>query len=351
MTDQEKDPVVHSSLSKPLFISSALLVVCLGWALYDEVYGTRPWKGYEARFEKLYSRFLKQPAPREAALGKQIKASAEYQKLDREMKAAEDAVAPQVGEIDRKVNQELVPRILALNDPFQEVRGHIGSLTYQIEITKSESSKDSLRKEIAGAEARKSHTVSCPRPTGPPRNCRWTSTTWIRPCRNGRRKSGAAAEARGSYEARPPNCEPSATSILPIASPTSAPIRWPACRTRWQTFDIAHPPDPCQGCRPGGPLRILPPGHARAGHLDQSGHGRRRGLHQPSGPRAAEGSRPREVRLHALPRRQWRGLHQRRKGARLQRTLALAAARARRTSKPAASSATPRKSSPRWPTR
>ena len=53
MTDQEKDPVVHSSLSKPLFISSALLLLSFGWALYDEVYGTRPWKGYEARFAKV----------------------------------------------------------------------------------------------------------------------------------------------------------------------------------------------------------------------------------------------------------------------------------------------------------
>jgi cytochrome c551/c552/uncharacterized coiled-coil DUF342 family protein len=165
MTDQEKDPVVHSSLSKPLFISSALLVVCLGWALYDEVYGTRPWKGYEARFEKAYTRFLRSSAPGEATRETQIKASPEYQKLDRERKAAEDAVAPQVGEIDRKVNQELVPRSLALNDPFQEVRGHIGALTYQIEITKSQSTKESLRKEIE--ELRKEvHTVKLPKPDG-----------------------------------------------------------------------------------------------------------------------------------------------------------------------------------------
>ena len=147
MTDQEKDPVVHSSLSKPLFISSALLVICLGWALYDEVYGTRPWKGYEARFAKVYTHFLRSTKPGEATLENQIKASAEYQKLDRERKAAEDAVAPQIAEIDQRV-QVLVPRSLALNDPFQEVRGHIGALTYQIEITKSPSTKDSLRKEI-----------------------------------------------------------------------------------------------------------------------------------------------------------------------------------------------------------
>jgi hypothetical protein len=148
MTDQEKDPVVHSSLSKPLFISSALLLLSLGWALYDEVYGTRPWKGYEARFAKVYSRFLRDTLPQEAGSERKIKASPEYKDLDRQMQAAEKAVMPQVAEIDRRVNLELVPRSLALNEPFQEVRGHVGALTYQIEISKSESSKKSMRKEI-----------------------------------------------------------------------------------------------------------------------------------------------------------------------------------------------------------
>ena len=131
MTEQEKDPVVHSSLSKALFISSALLLLSLGWAMYDEVYGTRPWKGYQARFEKVYSRFLRSTKPGEDALEKQIKASPEYQRLNREAAAATAAVKAQTDEIDHKVNQELVPRSLALNDPFQEVRSHVGSLTYE----------------------------------------------------------------------------------------------------------------------------------------------------------------------------------------------------------------------------
>ena len=115
MSDQDKDPVVTSSLSKPLFISALLLVLSLGWALYDEVYGMRPWKGYEARFQKVYSRFLRSAEPGEVALERQIKASPEYQRLDREAQAKEDAVKTQVAEIDRKVSTELVPRSLALN--------------------------------------------------------------------------------------------------------------------------------------------------------------------------------------------------------------------------------------------
>ena len=131
-----------------LFIWSALLLLSLGWALYDEIYGIRPWKNYEARFATVYTRYLRSVRPREAGFEKQIKAAPDYQKLDRDMRAAEQSVIQKVAEIDRKVNQELVPRTLALNDPFQEVRSHIGALTYEIETTSSESSKNSLREEI-----------------------------------------------------------------------------------------------------------------------------------------------------------------------------------------------------------
>lgn len=165
MTDQEKDPVVNSSLSTVLFISSALLLLSLGWALWDEIYGTRPWKSYQSQFVKTYSRFIKNVKPGEAQLEKQIKSSAEYQKLDRDMQAAEKAVAPQVAEIDRKVSQELVPRTIALNEKFQEVRSEIGALTYEIEVTKSDSSKNSLRAKIDKIKQRVV-TVKLPKPDG-----------------------------------------------------------------------------------------------------------------------------------------------------------------------------------------
>ena len=68
---------------------------------------------------------------------------------------------PGASAIDKKINQELVPKILALNDPFQEVRSHIGSLTYEIEVSHSESSKNSLRKQIEELRAEK-HDVALP---------------------------------------------------------------------------------------------------------------------------------------------------------------------------------------------
>src|SRR6476620_6056930 len=148
MSDQDKDPVVHSSLSKQLFIWSILLVLSLAWGLWDEMYGIRPWKGYQAKFEKLYGRYLSTAKLGAAEVEKQIKSSSEYRRLDAEMQAAEKAAMPEASAIDKEVNQNLVPKILALNDPFQEVRSHIGALTYQIEVSHSDSTKNSLRKEI-----------------------------------------------------------------------------------------------------------------------------------------------------------------------------------------------------------
>lgn len=165
MSDQEKDPVVHSSLSRPLFISSAILMATLAWALWDEVYGTRPWKSYQSRFVKTYARYVASLRPVEAKTEQQLKASAEYQKYDREMRAAEQAVSAKVGEIDREINTVLVPQTLALNEPFQELRSEIGALTYQIEVTHSDRKKDSLRQEIEKIKQRQV-TVKLPNPDG-----------------------------------------------------------------------------------------------------------------------------------------------------------------------------------------
>src|SRR5579871_6767077 len=165
MSDQDKDPVVHSSLSKQLFFWSVLLVLSMAWGLYDEIYGIRPWKDYQSRFEKLYSRYLANARQGEAAFEKQIRSSPEYQKIDQDMQAAEKAAMPEASASDKKVNEELVPKILALNDPFQVVRAHIGALTYEIEVSGSESHKNDLRKEIEGLK-NETQTVAIPNPDG-----------------------------------------------------------------------------------------------------------------------------------------------------------------------------------------
>src|SRR5579863_4344467 len=151
---QDKDPVVTSSLGKPLVISSILLLLSLAWGLYDEVYGTRPWKSYQADFVKVYSKYLRSARPSEAKLEAQIKASPEYKQLDKEMQDAENAVKDEGKKIDDQVNLVLVPQTLALNEKFQEQRSEVSALTYQIEVTGGESGKNKLREEIAKVKQR-----------------------------------------------------------------------------------------------------------------------------------------------------------------------------------------------------
>ena len=67
---------------------------------------------------------------------------------------------PEAAKIKAQVD-DLTPKIQALNDPFQEVRSHIGALTYETEVTNSESGKESLRKKIEELKA-ETHKVKLP---------------------------------------------------------------------------------------------------------------------------------------------------------------------------------------------
>ena len=200
--------------------------------------------------------------------------------------------------------RNLVPQILALNDPFQEVRSHIGALTYQIEVTHSESCKNSLRKEIAGSEGASRHNVPLPgradkqdddlRPDG-------AAASGVEG-----EKGGAAAEARGRDEAGDRAARRSATNICPTASPTSSADTIAGVQRKLENFDIhirqihvkdVDLVDRCESCHLGTREPV---------DAHQGGDGRRSGLHQPSEQGAAENPRSGEVRLHALPRRQRR---------------------------------------------
>ena len=65
-----------------------------------------------------------------------------------------------------------------------------------------------------------------------------------------------------------------------IADASADTLTWLAEHARHVRYP--HPPDPCEGRGPGGPLRILPPGNARAGDADAASMGGEDGLHQPS---------------------------------------------------------------------
>src|SRR6185295_18904097 len=87
----------------------------------------------------------------------EVKESPEYQALEEEAKAAEEKVRPEIGQIDAEVKR-VQAKLDAITDPFQNQRGKLTVINYNVEIA-SEGSKakyrrqaDEKRKEIVSVE-------------------------------------------------------------------------------------------------------------------------------------------------------------------------------------------------------
>jgi cytochrome c551/c552 len=151
----ERDPIVSRSTSAMMLLCALLLTGSLAWALWDEAFGQRPWKGMQQEFVSRYTRYLRSIKSQAGGTEEQVKSSAEYQTLDEEVKAAQEQVKPEVTEIDNKVRQ-IQMQLDAVTDPFQNQRGHLTVKNYDIETAKG-AAKEKYRRQ---AEQKKQEQVS-----------------------------------------------------------------------------------------------------------------------------------------------------------------------------------------------
>jgi cytochrome c2 len=147
----QRDPIVSRSTSNVLLICALLLMASLGWALYDEAYGQRPWKSVQQEFITRYNRYLKRlrrekQRTQEAGTEKEIKQRPEYQELDAQAREARASVDPQLKDIDRQV-ADIDSQLAAITESYQDRRGRITVANYRVE-TAAEKSKASLRKNV-----------------------------------------------------------------------------------------------------------------------------------------------------------------------------------------------------------
>src|SRR5215469_10025559 len=148
-----KDPVADRSMSGLLMVFSIFLIVTLIWALYDEVYGQRPWKAYQKDFVQLYSKYLEKIKPSQKEQEQTIRDSDDYRKLDDAAKAADGEAAPRLKEIQARV--DIIDRQLAdISPQFQDLRARVAALQYKEDTTDSDSAKASIRKQIEDVKAR-----------------------------------------------------------------------------------------------------------------------------------------------------------------------------------------------------
>jgi cytochrome c551/c552 len=162
---QSDDPIQGRSFSVVILISAFLLVATLAWALYDEMYGLRPWRSYQRRFAEAYELYLKREIPNQEKSGKAIEESAEYRRLKDAHEAAVQAAAPRLTQIDQEtgfVNR----RLAAVTDPFLDVRGKVTALIYNMELAPVGSGSRKSRQTKVVEAQRETRTLGLPTADG-----------------------------------------------------------------------------------------------------------------------------------------------------------------------------------------
>jgi mono/diheme cytochrome c family protein len=142
----EPDPIADRSMSSLLLIFSLLLIGTLVWSLYDEVFGQRPWKSYQADFVEHYKAKLAKLRGPQARREAEIKESDEYQKLDAVYEDARSAAKDRLAEIGRET-AIIDQKVTDINEPFQNARAWISAKTYELETLPMEK-RGSIRRQI-----------------------------------------------------------------------------------------------------------------------------------------------------------------------------------------------------------
>src|SRR3989441_352077 len=159
--EPQRDPIVSRSTSAIILVCTLLLIFSAGWALYDEGFYQRPWKGMQREFVKRYTAYLKSIRKDAGKDEAEIKATPEYQQLDEEAKAALDKVRDEVAARDRRV-AKIQARLYAVPDPFQNQRGRIVVITYKLETSPKGSFWERYYKSALESKKKEQVTVDLP---------------------------------------------------------------------------------------------------------------------------------------------------------------------------------------------
>jgi cytochrome c551/c552 len=155
-----KDPIASRSSSGWMLVSALLLTATLAWSLWDEAFGQRPWKGMQKEFVSRYTRYLDSIKSKSRQSEDEIKETSEYQQLDEEAKAASEQVKPDVDQINQEVDR-IQKKLDAVTDPFQNQRGRLTVINYNVEISNG-AAKDRYRRN---AETLKQQKVTVELPS------------------------------------------------------------------------------------------------------------------------------------------------------------------------------------------
>jgi len=141
------DPIADRSMSGPLLIAALVMIGTLVWSLYDEIWGQRPWKNYQAEFVDTYTTYLNRIKRTQAGEEKRLQETEEYKSLNAAFEDAKAGSADEINGINKQINL-INQKLSDITERFQDTRAWIAAKTYLIETASSESGKSSIRSDI-----------------------------------------------------------------------------------------------------------------------------------------------------------------------------------------------------------
>jgi cytochrome c551/c552 len=143
----EDDPVVSKSLAPHYLVAMLVLIATLFWALWDEDFGQRPWKGLQNEWKTRYAAFLKNAHSQSNTSEKEVESNPEYLGLKQAYERTSQDAAPRIKEINEKL-RDLGAEILAVQNTFTDRRAYVSASTYAIETETSDSSRQSKQRDL-----------------------------------------------------------------------------------------------------------------------------------------------------------------------------------------------------------
>ena len=160
-SEPARDPIVSRSSSGWMLVCALLMTASIAWALYDEAFGQRPWKSMQREFVSRYTRYLDSIKANAGKSETEIRESPEYTQLDDEAKAAAEQVEPEIKQIDAQVKLAQA-KLDAITDTFQNQRGRLTVINYNVETAHSPSAKE---RYLNQAKAKRAEQVKIEMPS------------------------------------------------------------------------------------------------------------------------------------------------------------------------------------------
>ncbi|MBI4568730.1 MAG: c-type cytochrome [Planctomycetes bacterium] len=129
-----KDPIVHGSLSWHIMVATGLLALSVVWAIYDEMWGRRPYKAIQKDFANRYRAYIAALRDDSAARDALARQDSKYVEIMDHAHAAARKAGPEVEALKQEIAEKVQPYLKELAEPLKVWRSEVAAKSYLIDV-------------------------------------------------------------------------------------------------------------------------------------------------------------------------------------------------------------------------